>query len=313
MNLHELKPPSDFSVQRRNYIGGSDCASILQESEYSTPLQVFLRKKGLLPSIEANPIMDFGHYFEPQLAAYFEQETGFKTRRVNEPFSHPEYPFLKANIDRQVLAGKGLDSTAVLELKTTTSHRMKANDGEIPREWYLQIQHYLGITGYSRAFLQIYERDTCLFHEPQIIDPNHKLIEEMTQKLVDWWQAYMLDNEEGEGRRPEPINGEDAFILYPDSQPEEVVEITPTAYALYTELQEVRAKKDDLIKQEEYLKTKLKDKLGKAERLVLAGKTLVSWKSQSTNRFDVSGFRREHPIFYKQFSKTTKTRRFLCH
>lgn len=313
MNLHELKPPSDFSVQRRNYIGGSDVAAILGESEYSTPLQVWMRKKGLIPPLEANPIMDFGHYFEPQLAAYFEQETGFKTRRVNEPFTHPQHGMLRANIDRQVLAGKGLDSTAVLELKTTTSHRMKANNGEILREWYLQVQHYLGISQYSRAFLQVYLRDTCEFLEPQIIDPNHKLIEEITEKLVDWWNTFMIDNEGSEGRRPEPINGEDALILYPDSQPEEVVEITPAGYALYTELQEVRSKKDDLIKQEEYLKTKLKDKLGKAERLVLAGKTLVSWKSQEATRLDTQAFRREHPIFYKQFSKTTKTRRFLCH
>ena len=123
----------------------------------------------------------------------------------------------------------------------------------------------------------------------------------------------MVESVDGEGRRPEPINGEDALIMYPDSQPEDVVEITPAGYAFYTELQEVRAKKDDLLKQEEYLKTKLKDKLGKAERLVLAGNTLVSWRSQETTRLDTQAFRREHPIFYKQFSKTYKTRRFLCH
>ncbi|MEX0723498.1 MAG: YqaJ viral recombinase family protein [Gracilimonas sp.] len=310
MNLQELKPNQvEFSIQRRSYIGGSDCAAILGESQFSTPLQIYLKKKGILPPIEDNPIMNFGHYFEPQLSAHFEQETGLKTRRVNQPFTHPKHPFLKANIDRQVLAGKGLDSTAVLELKTTTSHRISSLDGDIPREWYLQIQHYLGITGYEKAFLQVYLRDTCEFLEPQIIDPNPELIEDMTAKLVDWWETYM----EGDGRRPEPINGEDALLLYPESTPEQVVEITPAGYALYQELTQIRDRKADLIKAEEHLKTKLKDKLGKAERLVCGGKTLVSWTSQSSTRIDSKAIRREHPEFYKQYSQTIKTRRFLCH
>ena len=308
MNLTELKPSAVWQSQRSQYIGGSDVSGILQESQYSTPLQIFLRKKGILPPIEDNPIMDFGHYFEPQLAAHFEAETGLKTRRVNQPFRHPKYKFLKANIDRQVLAGKGLDSTAVLELKTTTSQRYKTLEGGIDRAWYMQIQHYLGITFYKKCFLQVYLRDTCEFLEPQIIEPDYELIEDMTAKLVDWWQTYM----EG-GQRPEPINGDDALYLYPESTPEEVVEITPAGYALYQELTEIRGRKADLIKQEEYLKTKLKDKLGKAERLVCGGKTLVSWKSQSSTRIDSKAIRREHPEFYKQYSKTTKTRRFLCH
>lgn len=309
MNLTELKPSAEWSQNRSTYIGGSNCAAILGESQYSTPLQVWMRKKGILPPIKDNPIMDFGHYFEPQLSAHFEAETGLKTRRVNQPFTHPKYKFLKANIDRQVLAGKGLDSTAVLELKTTTSHRIKSLDGDLPREWYLQVQWYLSITQYSKAFIQIYLRDTCEFLEPQIIDPNPELIEDMTEKLVTWWNTYMTS----EGRRPEPINGEDSLLLFPDSTPEEVVEITPAGYKMYQELTEVRERKSDLIKMEKALKTKLKNKLGKAERLVCGGKTLVSWKSQSSTRIDSKAIRREHPEFYKQYSKNTKTRRFLCH
>jgi len=313
MKLTELTPSPAWQAERSNYIGGSDAAAILGQSEYSTPLQVWMRKKGMIPPIEDNPIMNFGHYFEPQLAAYFEQEMGLKTRKVNTPFTHPDHEFLKANIDRQVLAGKGLDSTAVLELKTTTSHRIKSLDGEIPREWYIQVQQYLNISGYQKAFLQIYERDTCYFREPQIIDRNQELIDDMTEKLVEWWNTFMIESEGSEGRRPEPMNGEDALILYPESQPEHVVEITPAGYSIYTELQEVRARKAGLITQEEYLKTKLKNKLGNAERLVFGGKTLVSWKSQSTNRLDTSAIKREHPEFYKQYTKTTNTRRFLCH
>lgn len=309
MDLTKLKPTTDWQAQRSNYIGGSEVAAILGQSQYNTPLQIWMTKQGILPPEEDNPVMDFGHYFEPQLAAYFEQATGLKTRRVNQSFTHAAHEFLKANIDRQVLAGKGLESTAVLELKTTTSHRWRSFDGNIPIEYYLQVQHYLAITQYEKAFLQVYLRDTCEFLEPQIIDPNPELIEDMTGKLVQWWQTYMV----GDGRRPEPINGEDALMLYPDSQPEEVVEVTPAGYALYRELTEVRDRKADLTKQEEHLKTKLKEKLGKAERLVCGGKTLVSWKSSSYCRLDSKKLKADHPNIYNNYTQTTNTRRFLCH
>ena len=316
MNINELTPTQDWVDERKNYIGGSEVAAVLGLSQYSTPLQVWMKKKGLLPPEEENPIMAFGHYFEPVMAAHFENITGLKTRKLSKPFVHKKHDFLRANIDRQVLASRsfGLDSTAVLELKTTTSQRMRALDGQPPEEWLYQIQHYLALTGYEVAFLQIYERDTCHFHEPMLVTRDEDLIIDIESKLVEWWQTYMLDeSEDGEGRRPEPINGEDALILYPESDSGKVLEISPKAYGLYTELQEVRSKKSDHMEQEEFLKTKLKDHLGTAERLVLAGKNLVSWKSQTTNRFDVSAFRREHPVFYKQFTKTQSTRRFLCH
>ena len=313
MNIKELTPTQDWVDERKNYIGGSEVAAVLGQSEYSTPLQVWMTKNGLLPPIEESDVMLFGHFFEPILAGYFESYTGLKTRKLSKSFVHPEHNFLRANIDRQVLSNpeNGLESTAVLELKTTTSHRLRALEGQHPKEWMYQIQHYLALTGYELAFLQIYERDTCRFLEPIRIERDEDLIIYMESKLITWWNTYMLDG--SEGRRPEPINGEDTLILYPESSPEQVVEITPAGYSLYQELFEVRDRKADLIKQEEHLKTKLKEKLGKAERLVLSGETIVSWKSQSTTRLDSSAIKREHPDFYKQYSKTTKTRRFLCH
>lgn len=257
--------------------------------------------------------MLFGNFFEHILTSYFESCTGLKTRKVSKPFVHPEHSFLRANIDRQVLADpdKGLDSTAVLELKTTTSHRLRALDGELPTEWTLQVQHYLALTGYACGYLFIYERDTCEFLEPILIERDEDLIIEIESKLVEWWNTYMLDD--SEGRRPEPINGEDALLLYPESEDSKVLEITPGGYALYQELQSLRERKDELLQMEEALKTKLKEKLGKAERLVVAGKTLVSWKSQTSTRLDSAAIRREHPEFYKQYSITQSTRRFLCH
>lgn len=306
--LETRLPNQQWVDERRNYIGGSEVAAILCESEYQTPLQVWLRKRGDLPPIDSTPIMSFGNYFEPIMASYFEDVTGYKTRQISKTYEHPDYPFLRANIDRMVIAGNGLKSTAVLELKTTTSHRMKATDGVIPREWFLQIQFYLGITGYEVAFLQIYERDTCHFHEPQIIDRNDDLIIDIMSKMIKWWKTHMI-----QGKRPAPINSEDTLILYPDSTEGITVEATPSAYSLYNELMELRDRKQALEAREDFLKTALQDKIGDAEKLVLGGRTLISWKSQSTNRLDTQAIRENYPDIYSQNLKQTQSRRFLCH
>jgi len=307
MKLTDQLPTQEWVFDRKDYIGGSDLSSILEQNPYSTPLQVWMRKKGLLPPIDSTPIMNFGHYFEPILAAHFEQVTGLKTRQVNKTYQHETHSFLRANIDRMVLAS-GSEPTAVLELKTTTSQRLKALEGELPKEWFLQIQHYLGITGYEKAYLQVYERDTCTFHEPLIIDRADDLIIENMNTLINWWEIHMVG-----GMRPEPINGEDCLILYPDSKDGSVKEVTPAEYALYNELLEIRERREELEDSEEYLKTLLKQIIGEAEILACGGKPLIKWKSTTQNRLDTTAIRKAHPKLCKSFINKTSTRRFTVH
>lgn len=311
--MHSLQsqlPSSEWVKERANYIGGSDVATILGENPYSTPLQLWLRKKGVLPPIEETPILRFGHFFEQILAIHFEETTGLKTRQVNKTYEHSTHAFLRSNIDRMVLADpkKGLESTAVLELKTTTSHRIKALGGEYPKEYILQVQHYLGITGYSHAYLQCYERDTCKFHDPVLIKRDNSLIAENMGKLIDWWQTHMI-----EGKQPKPINGEDTLLLYPNSYDGTTAEATSAAYSMYTELKSIRERKADLEKMEEHLKVRLQEKLQSAERLVCGGKNLVSWKSSSQQRVDITSLRKDHPTLCQKYVKQTKTRRFTVH
>ena len=298
-------PTQDWVDQRKNYIGGSDVAAILGVSAYATPLQVWMRKKGLIPPVDQTPIMEFGHVFEPVMADYFTEKTGLKVRNINKTFKSAQYDFLRANIDRQIVSN-GDQGTGVLELKTTTSYRLKNLDTPYPEEWDYQIQHYLGITGYQYAYLMIYERDTCTFHEPVCIKRNDRWIRQTTERLVEWWQKHML----GYGHRPKPINGEDMLLLYPDSKDGSVVEATPTHYEKYTKLLQVRSRMEELAVVEEYLKNYFKDTLKDAERMVVAGRTMLSWKSTQSNRFDTTAFRKAHPDLYKTFVKSVPARRF---
>ena len=115
------------------------------------------------------------------------------------------------------------------------------------------------------------------------------------------------------GKRPEPLNGEDCLILYPDSTNGAIKEVTPTQFKLYNELLEIRGRKEELEQSEEYLKTLLKQAIGEAEVLACGGKPLIKWKSTSQNRLDTTAIRKAHPELCKAFINTTTTRRFTVH
>ncbi|WP_445666586.1 YqaJ viral recombinase family nuclease [Fodinibius sp. AD559] len=298
-------PTEEWVEDRQNYIGGSETAALCQKSSFKTPLQVWMRKQGLIDPVESTPIMEFGNVFEPVQSGYFEDLTGLKTRRVNTPFVHKEHGFLRANIDRQILNGEGVQGTGVLELKTTNSYRLKSLGGRYPIEWEYQIQHYLGLTGYQYAYLFIYERDTCEFYEPILIERDDELIEETMAKLIKWWHVHMIG-----GKRPEPQNEEDLLMLYPDSSDGKVVEASPSARQSYQELKQVREEKSELKDRESELKNKLKQQLGDGERLVYGGQTLVTWKSYERQRLDSTKLREEKPEVYSNYQTESSYRRF---
>ena len=298
-------PTKSWVEERKNYIGGSEVAAILGLSPYSTPLQTWLRKKNLIPPIDSTPIMEFGNIFEPIMAEYFTNTTGLAVRNVKRTFEHPEFDYLRANIDRQILRSDAHPSTGVLELKTTTSHRMKAEEGLIPIDWYCQIQHYLGVTGYQYAYLVIYERDTCFFHTPMLIERDDKLIRQNMETLQQWWFTYMIQD-----KRPAPINGEDVLLIYPDST-DKVTEASAAVFEDYVRLIGVKKRIKDLETAKEDLEVSLKLHMGTADKLVAKGKTLASWKSQTTRRFDSKVFQKDYPDMYKRYINETQTRRFI--
>jgi len=204
--------PEKWVEFRRHYLGGSDVAAILGKSKFRSPLQTWMQKQGYLPAEDDSAIMAFGNDFEPILANHFMKVTGLRTQIDNRLRQHSVYPFLRGNIDRLILSSDRHDGPGILELKTTTSHSVKTWSEPIPVEWKYQIMHYMSLTGYGYAYLQVYERDTCKYHEPVFIERDDAFISEMTRQCVAWWLYHI------EGRKkPDSVNSEDVFLLYPNS------------------------------------------------------------------------------------------------
>ena len=299
-------PTPKWVADRKASLGGSEVAAALGRAEYTTPLRLWMTKKGLLEPMKGNAVTEFGHVFEPVMAEKFTKLTGLKTRNAPKTYAHSQYPFLRGKIDRQIIASDNHPGTGLLELKTTTSHRLKNLSGPYPLEWKYQIQFYLALTGYEYAYLYIYERDSAEYHKPIIIFRDDRFIAEMISEVAKWWNKHIVG-----GVRPNPVNGEDRIILFPESKGDVVVEATPKAYGYYTELLDIRQRMERLVALEDHYKNLIKDHLKEAERMVAGGRTLVSWKSSTSTRLDTTRLKADHPELYQQYGVESSSRRFL--
>lgn len=301
-------PSAEWVKNRRTFLGGSELASAFGKSKFQTPLQLWMIKTGRMEPQGSTPITEMGHILEPVIAEKFTLSTGLKVRNISDAYECEGFPFLKGNIDRQIVSSGLHKGPGVLEIKSTSSQMLKNEENSHPLSWEFQLQWYLFLTGYEYGYLAIMERDSGIFHEPILINRNQELIDDLFVKAVEWWTKHIINN-----TRPEPINGEDCLILYPDSNEGSVKEVTPAQYQLYNELLEIRERREELQQSEEYLKTLLKQAIGESEVLACDGKPLVKWKSTSQNRLDTTAIRKAHPELCKAFINKTTTRRFTVH
>ena len=90
---------------RQQGIGSSDAAVAVGLSPYKSALSLWLEKTGRKQpeDLSAKEAVLWGTVLEPVLASVYAERTGRKVRRVNAVLQHPEYPYLLANLDREVI------------------------------------------------------------------------------------------------------------------------------------------------------------------------------------------------------------------
>lgn len=91
---------------RKGGIGSSDAAAAVGLNPYKSPLELWLEKTGRVEVVEQREDMEAATYWgtllEPLVAAAYTAKTGNKVRRLNAVLQHPSFPYLLANIDREV-------------------------------------------------------------------------------------------------------------------------------------------------------------------------------------------------------------------
>jgi putative phage-type endonuclease len=288
--------------QRHKYIGGTDAAPILGLSRWSTPLQVWAEKTGqIIPeNISDRVSVKLGNKLEQTVAEFFTEETGKKVRRVNKTLFHKDYPFLGANLDREVLG-----EDAILECKTASAWKSKEWEGqEIPQEYIIQVMHYLAVTGAKLGYIAVLIGNQDF--KWKLIERDERMIADMVKREVSFWTDFIIPKV-----MPGQISSGDSDVLYqlyPLAEPESVVPLDDEANriiesrnALY---QDCILIEKQIAERENELKALLKDKeTGKTDLWT------VTWKNQAQVRLDTAKIKEEAPDLYKRFGKETQFRK----
>ena len=270
----------EWLADRRKGIGGSDVATILGLNKWKSPYQLWLEKTDQITLDDnADEAAYWGTALEPLVANRFSEVTGKKVRRRNQVFEHTDYPFLRANIDRDVVG-----ENALLECKTANQFLAKDWDGEeIPMSYLCQIQHYMNVLERDHAYIAVLIGGQKFIWKK--VERDQELIDLITKRLVEFWQMNVVD-----GKEP-PIDGSSATS---DFLNERYSEEGTNEIMLPSEFDNLIVYRNQLKEDEKIIKEKIaetenqiKSELGKQNALIgITKQFVITWKAVASNRLN---------------------------
>lgn len=300
-NVKELTH-EEWLLERRKGIGGSDVAAIMGVSPWKSAATIYLEKIGELHlEYNDNERMRIGRDLEEYVAQRFVEATGKKVRRNNHMLYHDDYPFILADIDREIVG-----ENSILECKTTGSYSKSQWENGAPIYYELQCQHYMLVTGAERCYIAcLIGNEAFVYH---IIERDNEAMSALLEIEKDFWQTYV------EGGQLPPPDGSDDYSevlrkMYPGGN-DESVELSSRASnniarldVLNEEIKERKAEAD-LLKQE--IQLEMKD----AEIAYGIDGRKVTYKSGERTSLDTKKLKSERPEIYKEYAVTKPTRTF---
>lgn len=172
--------------ERRNYIGASEIGAILGLDRYKTALDVYNQKLGLTAPFEGNRHTERGNRLERVAADIFAETTGKRLRRRNSAFVHPNYPFIVGHVDRTV---EGERTIAEIKCPSLAAFRKMQREG-LPETYLIQMQVYLGLSGYSEGVYIIFCADQmdCASFD---ISFDAAIYETAVMSAVNFWNNHV--------------------------------------------------------------------------------------------------------------------------
>ena len=142
---------------RATGIGGSDASAVLGLNPWKTNVELWEEKIGLREpkEIADNAAVDYGTNAEKPLTELFRLDfPEFSVKNIkNIVFKADEFMFASLDGELEDRAGR----KGILEIKTSTIFSSMSKErwaGKIPQNYYIQLLHYLLVTGYDFAILK---------------------------------------------------------------------------------------------------------------------------------------------------------------
>ena len=298
-NSKEQGHSERWHEERRSCIGGSDAGIVLGVSKFKTLYRLWEEKTGRCQPDPETEAMRRGNIREPQLIQEYADLAG---RVIYQPghLTHPEYPFIGANVD-------GLCRDRVLEIKTAGIYSVKywgkdapgTVDG-VPQAYFYQVQHYMMVCD-ALGLLEkpLADIAVSLAGEPidvYTVEGDPDLWKGMITYYRQFWEMVESDTP------PDVTDESDAEARFPLAKPEGV-DVTPSVMDMLLELSKIRQFQKELSERESAVKTELKKFMGECEQITdEKGFPLLTWKNTAgKKRFLTERFREEHPELYETY------------
>ena len=200
--LGPAAPAEEWHAVRATGIGGSDIAAICGLSPYTSPLEIWLKKRGETVPRRHDPILseaaEMGHELEPVVARRFTKATGLPAIENPGTLRHPTLPHMLVNLDRATVEHGDMGA---LELKTRSSYALNEWLDETPVDVQVQVQWQLAVTGWAYAYTAaLIGGQRTIVHR---IERDQELIDNLTAIGNEFW-GWVQD-----GTRP-PLDGSHA-------------------------------------------------------------------------------------------------------
>lgn len=294
---------------RKGGIGSSDAAAAAGLNPYKSQLELWMEKTGRAAANGEEPGMDspmfWGTLLEPYVAVAYQQKTGHRVRKINAVLQHPTFPFMLANIDREVV---GNADVQILECKTAGEFGSRLWRDGVPEYVQLQVQHQLAVTGKGAADVAV----LLCGQELQIhrIPRDDEVIARLIVLETKFWEYVETDT-------PPPSDGSESADralrrFYPGnsttldfSQDEALSQVFASLSALKAEL-EIKEK------QAEAQKQSLQQAMGDASRAIFAGGEVSFKRSKDGISLDTKRLVADHPELTAHYTVTRPgSRRFV--
>ena len=286
---------------RKTGIGGSDAGAVCGLNPYASPMAVFQDKTTDTIESQDNEAMRQGHDLEEYVAKRFTEATGLKVRRSNCMYRSVEHPWMIADVDRLIVG-----EDAGLECKTASAYSAdKWKNGEIPAHYLIQCYHYMAVTGKRAWYIAVAILGTEFKYAR--IEGEDEVIQNLVKIEEEFWNGHIVPR-----IMPDPDGSKIC---------DEVLEHYFHAVRKGSEIPLVGF--DDQLRRREELKRLIdqmeREKSQIDQRIKLYMKDSesaanehyrVTWTPVSTARLDTKLLKAEEPEIYREYLRTTSTRRF---
>lgn len=262
-------------IERRKYLGASECSAALGMSSWMSPLELYKSKKGELPPIETTLPMLVGTALEPICIEMFERESGLKVTDRQAVVVDPKKPWRRSSLD-----GRASDGS-LIEAKTSGDYRGWGEAGdEIPLPYLYNIHHsFLTVPDAKKAYFPVLlgGRTFRIFE----VIRNNDLCDLVDQGESPFWEKVMHNI------MPDPTTSTDVRLKYPKDHG-----ITRTASVdqakAVSELKGMKSAAKVLNEKLEAAQMVVENIIGDAATLLAVdGSVLATWKSQSRSEYTV--------------------------